>query len=62
MLKVKKENILLILGKCDLYVYFEDIDYLWEFWERFIWYIYICGYVGIVFKCKKIVVDIINFI
>ncbi|MBY0598966.1 alpha/beta hydrolase [Bacillus bingmayongensis] len=60
--KIKKENILLISGKHDLYVHSEDTDYLWESWERPMRYIYNCGHAGIVLKRKKIATDTINFI
>ncbi|PEP88912.1 alpha/beta hydrolase [Bacillus toyonensis] len=60
--KIKKENILLISGKHDLYVHSEDTDYLWQSWERPTRYIYNCGHAGIVLKRKKIVTDTINFI
>lgn len=60
--KVKKENILLISGKHDLYVHREDTDYLWASWEKPTRYIYTCGHAGIVLKRKKIATDTINFI
>ncbi|QWG31432.1 alpha/beta hydrolase (plasmid) [Bacillus mycoides] len=60
--KVKKENILLISGKHDLYLHSEDTDYLWKSWERPTRYIYTCGHAGIVLKRKKIATDTINFI
>ncbi|HDR7494137.1 TPA: alpha/beta hydrolase family protein [Bacillus cereus] len=60
--KIKKENILLISGKHDLYVHSEDTDYLWESWDRPTRYIYNCGHAGIVLNRKKIATDTINFI
>ncbi|KIQ78544.1 hypothetical protein RW25_27840 [Bacillus sp. L_1B0_8] len=60
--QVNKKNILLICGKYDQYVHFEDTNYLWEAWERPNRYMYDCGHAGIVLKRKKIAMDTLAFI
>lgn len=60
--KVKKDNILLISAKYDLYVHTEDADDLWESWDRPMRYIYNCGHAGIVLHRKKIATDTLSFI
>lgn len=62
MPKIKKDKILLISAKYDQYVHFEDVNELWESWERPKRYVYNCGHAGIVLHRKKIAKDTLSFL
>ncbi len=60
--KMKKDNILLISAKHDLYVHTEDADYLWESWDRPMRYVYNSGHAGIVLCRRRIARDTLSFL
>jgi hypothetical protein len=60
--QVSKENMLFISGLYDRYVERQDVDRLWETWDRPKRILYPCGHAGIAFNRKQIASDVVEFI
>lgn len=59
---IPKQNILLFSAKYDQYVNMEDVDRLWEAWDRPQREIYECGHAGLVLYQTRMVKRLISFI